>query len=74
MPQLRGRRWYGKEIVEFIQHPGETLYLPANMAHVMYSLDETVAVGQKTLSIDSLKDIPSFIMNSMRMKLQEHEW
>ena len=45
LPQIRGRRFYGKTISEAIQSSGETIYAPNYMPHSVYNLDETVAVG-----------------------------
>ena len=41
----RGRKFYGKTLVEGIQSPSETIYMPHFTHHTVYNLDETVAVG-----------------------------
>ena len=43
----RGRKFYGKTIVEAIQSPGEIVYVPNNVPHAVYNLDETVAMNDK---------------------------
>merc|ERR1712179_463476 len=47
LPQIRGRKLYGKTIVEAIQSPGEIVYVPNNVPHAVYNLDETVAMNDK---------------------------
>ena len=41
----RNRKFYGKTLLEVVQSPGETIYMPNYQAHAVYNLDETVAVG-----------------------------
>ena len=42
---FRGRRFYGKPVMEGVQHRSETLYMPHYVSHAVYNLDQTVAVG-----------------------------
>ena len=42
---FRNRQFYGRTLVEGIQSPGETIYMPHYVHHAVYNLDETVAVG-----------------------------
>ena len=42
---LRGRKFYGKPVVEGVQRRSETLYMPHYTPHAVYNLDQTVAVG-----------------------------
>ena len=41
----RDRKFYGKSIVEGVQKPTETIYIPNTTPHTVINLDETVAVG-----------------------------
>ena len=43
--QLRNRQFYGRTLIEGVQSPGETIYMPHYVHHAVYNLDETVAVG-----------------------------
>ena len=42
---FRGRRFYGKPVVEGVQYRSETIYMPHYMYHAVYNFDQTVAVG-----------------------------
>ena len=42
---FRGEKFYGKEIIEGIQSPGETVYVPNGAPHTVYNLDEIVSVS-----------------------------
>ena len=41
---FRSRRFYGKPVIEGVQHRSETLYMPHFINHAVYNLGETVAV------------------------------
>jgi len=56
LPQLRGRKWYGSQVREFILGEGETLYLPPNMGHAIMNLEDSISVTENLFSIDSLED------------------
>ena len=45
MRYFRGRRFYGKPVIEGVQHRSETMYIPHYMNHAIYNLDQTVAVA-----------------------------
>ena len=59
--------------MEFIQNPGETLYLPSKTAHAVLNLDETIAVTENMLGVDALKDLPLHLMNN-GLLLPEEEY
>ena len=42
---FRGHKFYGKSIIEGVQHPSETIYMPHYTNHAVYNLDQTIAVG-----------------------------
>ena len=42
---FRGRRFYGKPVIEGVHHPSETIYMPHHIYHAVYNLDKTVAVS-----------------------------
>ena len=56
LPQLRGKKWYGNTVREFVQSPGETLYMPANMAHAIMNVEDNMSVTENYFLIDSLED------------------
>ena len=37
LPQLRGRSFYGSKLKEFIQGPGETVYMPVSIHTLLCS-------------------------------------
>ena len=41
---FRSRRFYGKPVIEGVQHRSETIYMPHFINHAVYNLDQTVAV------------------------------
>ena len=45
VPYFRGRKFYGKPIIEGVQHPSETIYMPNYINHAVYNLDKTVGIG-----------------------------
>ena len=45
VPYCRGRKFYGKPIIEGVQHPSETIYMPNYINHAVYNLDKTVGIG-----------------------------
>ena len=46
LPQLRGRRFYGQEIMEVFQSPGDTLYIPSRAPHAVLNLDWSLGVTE----------------------------
>ena len=45
IPYFRSRRFYGKPVIEGVQHRSETIYIPHYRNHAVYNLDQTVAVA-----------------------------
>ena len=41
---FRSRRFYGKPVIEGVQHRSETIYMPHFINHAVYNLDQTLAV------------------------------
>ena len=56
LPQLRERKWYGYSVREFIQGPGETIYMPGNLAHAIMNIDENVSITENYFLSDCLDD------------------
>ena len=54
LPQLRGLKWYGKGVIESIQGPGETIYVPNTMPHAVLNLDENMSVTENFMPISTL--------------------
>jgi len=57
VPQLRRQRFYGSSLIEFVQEPGDALYLPHGMPHAVYNLDDTVALTENYLFMDALPNL-----------------
>jgi hypothetical protein len=53
---FNARKWYGSTVTEFIQGPGETIYMPGNLAHAIMNIDENVSVTENYFLVDSLDD------------------
>ena len=43
-------------IKEFIQGPGETIYMPGNLAHAIMNIEENISVTENYFLEDSLED------------------
>ncbi len=60
VPQLRRESWYGERIVETVQKPGETIYVPQGQGHAVLNLDENVSVTENFLSVSALDELAKF--------------
>ena len=56
LPQMRDRKWYGNNARELLQGPGETLYMPPNMAHAIMNVEDNLSVTENYFLVDSLED------------------
>ena len=45
---------YGQSVKEFVQHGGESLYLPHGYGHAILNIRDNVAVTENYLFVDSL--------------------
>ena len=52
----RGRKFYGKTLTEWIQKPGEVVYMPNYTPHCVLNLDETVAVGDNPFYSSAIEE------------------
>ena len=52
----RGRKFYGKTVIEWIQKPGEVVYMPNYTPHSVFNLDETVAVGDNPFYSSAIEE------------------
>ena len=50
-------RYYGKEVLEFVQLPGEVLYLPYQMPHTIFNIDDNIALTENYLFMDALPEL-----------------
>ena len=50
------RKFYGSSVKEAIQGPGETIYIPGNVAHAVMNIDENAALTENYFLVDSLED------------------
>jgi len=56
LPQLRSRSWYGKKPIEFIQKPGDTLYLPRTTPHSVLNLEDNISITENILTLDAVEE------------------
>ena len=47
---------------EFIQGPGETIYMPGSLAHAVYNIDDNLSVTENYLLVDSIEDLVHGVM------------
>ena len=74
LPQLAGRTYYGREVVQFLQRPGDTLYLPPRMGHAILNLEENISVTENYFLADSLEQlIHGLMMGESVMSGEDHE-
>ena len=43
-------------MTEFVQGPGETIYMPGNLAHAVMNIEDNIAVTENYFLVDSLDD------------------
>ena len=53
---FRGRQFYGKPVIEGVQYPTETIYMPHHSNHAVYNLDQTVAVGDNPFYSNAIEE------------------
>ena len=57
LPQLAGRQWYGKQVQQVLQAPGDTIFV-SRSAHTVLSLDSSLAVTENVMTVGSLLELP----------------
>ena len=62
----RSRKFYGKTLIEWVQKPGEVVYMPHYTAHAVYNLDETVAVGDNPFYSSGIEEAAFDLFNRNR--------
>ena len=50
-------RFYGKPVFQFIQRPGEVLYLPHGYPHTIHNLDDNIALTNNALFPDAISSL-----------------
>ena len=74
LPQLAGRTWYGRSVSQFLQRPGDTLYLPPRMGHAILNLEENISVTENYFLADSLEELlHGLMMGESVMSGEEYE-
>ena len=43
-------------MTEFVQGPGETIYMPGNLAHAVMNIEDNISVTENYFLVDSLDD------------------
>lgn len=61
LPQLKKTPIYGEYAKEFVQGPGDSLYLPHGMGHAILNIRDNVAVTENFLFVDALPELMSKI-------------
>ena len=56
------RTFYGWRPQEFIQRPGETIYMPGSLAHAVLNMEDNLSITENYLLVDSLDDLVHGIM------------
>ena len=59
LPQLRNLPIYGSRPLEFVQGPGEAIYLPHGLGHSVLNVRDNVAVTENFLFVDALPELMS---------------
>eukprot|EP00904_Undaria_pinnatifida_P009817 jgi/Undpi1/5966/HiC_scaffold_2.g01240.m1 len=79
LPKLRSK--YEDEMIVYVQHPGETMFVPAFWLHAVLNLDDTVAVTQNFVSEHTFpeswdltrKYLPRFAKKWLQQLVIRHE-
>ena len=58
LPQLRTRKFYGQEVMEVLQGPGDTLYIPSRSPHAVLNLDWSLGVTENVMTNEMLLELP----------------
>ena len=56
VPFFRSLKFYGKSVIEGVQHPSETIYMPHYVNHAVYNLDQTVAVSDNPFYSSAIEE------------------
>ena len=56
------REFYGSRPTEFVQGPGETIYMPGSLAHGVFNIDNNLSVTENFLLVDSIDDLVHGVM------------
>ena len=60
----RDKRFYGKSVLEGIQAPGETIYVPHFTPHSVYNTDEVVSVHDKPYFSTAIEESANLIFHT----------
>ena len=74
LPQLQGRKFYGQEVMEVLQGPGDTLYVPTSAPHAVLNLDWSVGVTENVMTEEMLLELPHKLLLGGRLLPETEAW
>ena len=74
LPQLRGRKFYGREVLEVLQGPGDTLYVPTSAPHAVLNLDWSLGVTENVMTEEMLLELPHKLLLGGRLLPDTDNW
>uniref|UniRef100_A0A7S3G240 JmjC domain-containing protein n=1 Tax=Palpitomonas bilix TaxID=652834 RepID=A0A7S3G240_9EUKA len=66
IPQTRKPEWPTHRPIEFIQYPGETIFVPGGLWHAVLNIDDTVAITQNYCSSTNFEEVFWKFLKSQR--------
>lgn len=57
LPQLRNKQMYGQSLIEFVQGPGEVIFLPHGLTHAVLNVHDNVAYTENFLYVSALPEL-----------------
>ena len=74
LPQLRGRKFYGQEIMEVLQGPGDTLYIPTHAPHAVLNYDWSLGVTENIMTEEMLLELPHKLLMGGGLLPETEAW
>ena len=74
LPQLRGRIFYGQEIMEVLQGQGDTLYIPTHAPHAVLNLELSLGVTENVMTEEMLLELAYKLLIGIRLLPETEAW